>query len=76
MTKKYVVFPGTVKSITDGQIHRVTAVNLMRLYRVNPAECVVYNGYLQHGVCYYRDLIALYPRDDGNYNIQNKGEIK
>lgn len=41
MKKKYLVIPGWIKSANDGEVHWVGASTLMRLYRVNPAECVI-----------------------------------
>lgn len=39
--KKYAVYPEEVLSFSDGQRHFITAERLMRLYDVNPAECVI-----------------------------------
>lgn len=36
---KYLVYPGKVRSKTDGQIHYVGFLQLCDLYRVNPKEC-------------------------------------
>lgn len=66
---KYAVYPGEVKSKSDGDTHLITASQLMSLYRVNPKECVVIDferpeTYLGRDVS---NLIKLYPREDGNY---------
>jgi len=40
---KYVVYPGFVKSARDGDLHYITASQLIFLYRVSPSECLVIN---------------------------------
>ena len=40
---KYAVCPGRVISKTDRQVHYVTAPQLMRLYGLNPEECLVFD---------------------------------
>ena len=63
MHKKYLVLPGEIKSISDGQRHYVTAGELMRLYRVPRSECVVLDEREQPRMeRHYRHLIALFPR--------------
>ena len=39
--KSYLVCPGWVQSANDGNMHYITAAQLMELYRVKPSECVV-----------------------------------
>ena len=39
-TKVYAVYPGEVKSKTDGDVHYLSFHRLCRLYGVNPAICV------------------------------------
>ena len=75
MTIKYEVYPGNVTRKTDGQIHYITAHQLMRLYGVNPVECVVYgpqywwmNGHLSSAKA-GKGLIRLEPRYDGDYTL-------
>lgn len=74
LDKKYLVCPGYVKSINDGELHYISAYKLMRLYNVHPRECIInnYNKFwskldsmsdLDKG-----HLIKLAPRRDGNYN--------
>jgi hypothetical protein len=38
---KYVVYPGYVRSKTDGDRRYIDSRNLMRLYKVRPDECMV-----------------------------------
>lgn len=73
---KYLVIPGIVRSINDGDIHFIGYNTLIRLYGVNPKECIPgsyldihkwQNDYLikKHG------LIVLGPRSDGDYRLKN-----
>ncbi len=39
--KKYIVIGGYVNSRTDGQRHYVNAMELCRLYKVHPSECLL-----------------------------------
>ena len=41
----YVLCRGYVNSAHDGDRHFISASQLARLYRVNPADCVVYIGF-------------------------------
>jgi len=41
MMPKYAICPGYVRSETDGQLHYIDAVALMRLYKVAPTDCVI-----------------------------------
>jgi hypothetical protein len=66
--KQYAVFAGYVRSKYDGQWHWISCDELIRLYRVPPAECVRINGH--HGDERGRDftaLIELHPRRNGDY---------
>lgn len=65
---KYVVLPGDVQSKNDGQIHYIGAGQLMRLYNVDPRECVVHR-FGDHWFPEYDKLIQLSPRYDGNYTL-------
>lgn len=66
MTKiRYVIYPGYVISRADGDRHWVGYGQLVRLYRLNPAECVPLR---QHEV-YPENVIHLGPRHDGHYEI-------
>jgi hypothetical protein len=62
---KYVVYPGYVKSKTDGQRHWVSYQQLIALYHVDPKECI--NGSRPN--TFVDRYIPLYPRYDGNYEI-------
>lgn len=65
--KKYACHSGYVVSKTDGQRHFISGYELMRLYDVNPTDCVVCSG--KHSTIGMNDddYIHLYPRYDGNY---------
>lgn len=73
---KWVVFPGRVRSRTDGDEHYVGAAQLMRLYGVRPQECMVADPVGSRAVyaATVRDadrlgLVPLVPRGDGNYTL-------
>ena len=78
-TYKYLVKPGYVQSVTDGQWHYITAGQLMRLYKVSPADCFILRSDLSdlgrlrqlEGI---EQLIALRPDKYGRYNLVQKGD--
>lgn len=56
-------------SKNDGQFHYINAPTLMRLYKVDPHECLIrYNDKRDHGKD-FPGLIELRPRYDGDYEI-------
>lgn len=63
---KYIIRPGTIVSKHDGDIHRISAEQLISLYHVDPEECVTIHPdqkiprHLLH-------LEILAPRYDGKY---------
>lgn len=65
--KKYLVCPGYVESRTDGDIHYVGFMELMRLYGVKPEECAVFKPELTFE--YPRHLRVLRPQYDGRYEL-------
>jgi hypothetical protein len=71
---KYCLHPGQVRSINDGQIHRVSARQLADLYGVPMSACTVFRLPKEWTNSDYTDeesrtsgLIHLHPRDDGKY---------
>lgn len=69
--KKYAIHPGEITSKNDGDVHYISEKQLIRLYQVNPNDCINWKD--AEGK--YEDYIHLYPNYDGNYNIKelNKG---
>lgn len=65
---KYVLCPGYVTSNNDRQLHYVGGVDLIRLYNVNPFECIR----LKSIGSMRNEFIYLVPRQDGNYKLPNK----
>ena len=65
---KYFVHPGKIMSNRDGDIHYISAKQLIRLYDVDPRECKIIlkpqdeRGYNVHKYKHLR------PRMDGNYD--------
>lgn len=68
--KKYLVIPGYLRSSTDGQRHWINSAQLIKLYNVNPEECVMLLSSERRPSHYKRHegLIRLFPRFDGKYN--------
>ncbi len=77
MKTKYVICPGYVTSKNDGQRHYISAKQLMRLYGVNPLECVIYepvhwwpiDQYNSFFESEYKDLPRLGVQYNGNYEL-------
>jgi hypothetical protein len=71
---KYLICPGMVTAKKDGDRHYITANQLIRLYKVNPSECVVMpknNKGCRPG----EELIMLAPDYSGQYIIPQKNNI-
>lgn len=69
---KYLVIPGNVTSRSDGDIHFISARELMRLHGVSRNECIVLEdseslrGFTQD---FRNSLQVLAPRSDGKYEL-------
>ena len=73
--KKFVCCGDYVISKTDGQRHYISASKLVKLYRLDPGECILSDHYARTWVSYNVDstvekLIFLYPDYYGNYKIE------
>ncbi len=68
--KKYLICPGYIKSKTDNDYHYINGTTLINLYKVNPNECLIYHLGAHYG-CDLSQLVPLYPRDNGDYEIKN-----
>ena len=69
----YGIMPGWIISQNDGGEHWVSARQLIRLYRVNPDECVIVppgKPERQFKAFGLDGLIILRPRYDGNYTLE------
>lgn len=69
---KFLVLPGVVYSQTDGQRHWVGAFELIHLYGVDRADCVIRQMGLHEpplNLDSYRGMIVLEPRYDGDYTL-------
>jgi hypothetical protein len=74
---RYLLCPGTVRSITDGQSHYISSDALARLYNVSPAECVIRPGLRPYGypLLGWGDgpgLIELHPQRSGWYELPDE----
>lgn len=78
--RRFLVIPGHVISIYDGQRHLVGAERLMTLYKVRRCECVVatpmdtMNPHRLDRMITEGGLIPLRPREDGNYSLKKLGQ--
>ena len=80
MEKKYLVHAGTVVSRNDGDKHFINARELMRLYQVDPRECVVciacqartLRGTSTDCDGSPRDFIDLFPKHSEDYSLPDK----
>lgn len=63
---KYMIHPGYIRSKSDGQWHWISYGTLIKLYRVNPRDCIVYTDVNRR---IYKGCIDLYPDYDGNYEL-------
>lgn len=66
----YAIHPGEVRA-KDGDIHFISAKQLMDLYKVSPRMCIVAkDGWDRtHSPDFLRQFVHLYPREDGNYTL-------
>jgi hypothetical protein len=64
--KKYLICPGWITSINDGDRHFITADELIRLYGVDRAQCQI----AKDGVKYPKEMIRLAPNMDGKYRTR------
>ena len=69
MNKKYLILPGVVRSRSDGDMHYISARQLIELYKVNPEECKIVDSPQSAQGIEWKDYIELRPRTDGNYNL-------
>lgn len=73
--KKYLVIGGYVHSKNDGHRHYIPASTLVRLYGVNPHDCLMADRNEVDRVLMGIDpmkrslLVRLLPRYDGNYSL-------
>ncbi len=70
--KKYIVCPGEVKSKSDGDLHYIGPYVLMKLYGVEPHECIIVDNPVSSAGLNWQDYVVLRPRTDGNYSLPDK----
>lgn len=69
--KKYLICPGEIRSRHDGDIHKISASQLIHLYKVDPKECIIVNSPESARGIIWSQYIVLRPRSDGNYKLPN-----
>ena len=72
--KKHNVWPGFVISRSDGERHYISGLQLVELYKVPLPECIIVISPWDHYGLRRNDkeLIHLFPRNDGNYKLPLK----
>lgn len=71
--KKYLVIGGEVISRHDGQRHYVSAQQLVRLYGLNPSQCILVEEVdPSRAYGYRKGMVRLYPRYDGDYTLPTR----
>ncbi len=70
--EKYLVCPGEVKSLSDGDIHYISSQQLIELYRVNPLECKIVTSPDSARGIILEDFIVLRPNTAGDYSLPTK----
>ncbi len=66
-TKVFALFPGRVRSRKGGKVRHVQARSLIKLYGLDPEECVVHTMD-DHTMGWLVNLIPLCPRSRGDYS--------
>ncbi len=67
--KKYLVFPGEVRSKTDGDIHHIGFARLCDLYDISMREAINYDTLQPFEQSRFNGLIRLFPRESGDYTL-------
>lgn len=67
MKARFAVYPGTIRSQNDGDVHHIGFGRLCQLYGVPPALCVDMSREECHRGMDASGLIQLHPRTDGHY---------
>lgn len=74
---KYLVYGGFITSRSDGRVHDISADKVAQLYRVPYDQCLFVHPKKQYQLKQYTQawlngLVKLAPRNDGDYNIENR----
>jgi len=70
--KKYLICPGVVRSISDNDMHYVSAPKLMRLYGVNREDCIIVDNPDTARGIEWSKYIVLRPNTAGDYSLPIK----
>jgi hypothetical protein len=68
---RFAVYPGRVLSAHDGDRHFISAPQLIRLYGVDPRECVIFHGDDRDRGKSAEGLIRLSPSRSGDYSLSD-----
>jgi hypothetical protein len=61
------VHPGSIRSKNDGDTHFISFNDLVRLYKLDPANCI--NANTWKSPIYPEGARHFFPNYDGNYNV-------
>lgn len=82
MKPKYLLCPGVITSVHDGQLHYVGPFALATLYGVDYRECKLFDPQQWWPDSFWREaerdrknLIVLAPRADGDYTLPPNAEL-
>ena len=66
---KYAIHPQIIRSSIDGQTHYIGYIELIKLYELDPQECILWNDSRPEMNVgrNFNDYIHLYAKPDENY---------
>ena len=67
---KYVIHPGKIISQRDGDVHYLSFGRLIRLYALNPRDCICATDGKDRSNHYPKGVIHLYPDYCGDYRLK------
>ena len=66
---KYALHPQIIRSSIDGQTHYIGYIELIKLYNLDPQECILWSNTRPETLIgrNFKDYTHLYPKPDGDY---------
>lgn len=67
----FMLHPGEIRSRSDGDVHYISARQLIQLYGIHPKMCQIYKEGWDRGMSpgLSEQFVHLYPRYDGEYQV-------
>ena len=74
VVKVYAIHPGNVPLENDEQLHYITYHDLIKLYGLQPFQCVLWDDENPTTFLGYKkeNFVHLYTRQDGNYTLERE----